>query len=345
MVRFVLLNPDGDCSDVNMPLKCKELEKPISTIIKKRVKNQKALVDVNEPKMVVLIMNYIINKGGTKLEEIAKWKLDDGNSLMCFGFPEKKPRKSNKPSKTDKTINITLYGEEENMYTLNGHELPPNKNAANRYYGDILMFKVNDKLQILDYSVDDYSHQYETLFFKDELGESDSDVSDDDVFDGITEPDNTDIDDELDLDTIGNEPETIGLLKEDDEYDEIYNMDYGEDMEGKECEDEIDGEVIIDINIDNNVDGIEVSTPKDTIIEADMFLTIQESKDDIEYIDDEEDTNSNELVEYRKKVISMFIGMIKNKKMSHRIEASIFDNVIATAKERKIIRKWDSDIF
>ena len=77
MVRFVLLNPDGDCSDVNMPLKCKELEKPISTIIKKRVKNQKALVDVNEPKMVVLIMNYIINKGGTKLEEIAKWKLDE----------------------------------------------------------------------------------------------------------------------------------------------------------------------------------------------------------------------------------------------------------------------------
>ena len=39
MVKFILLNPDGDCQDANIPLKGKDTEKTLEQIIKKKVDN------------------------------------------------------------------------------------------------------------------------------------------------------------------------------------------------------------------------------------------------------------------------------------------------------------------
>ena len=121
---------------------------------------------------------------------------------------------------------------------LNNHELPPCKNAANKYYGDILIFKINDKEQPLDYSADEYSQDYQELFFKDELSDSEED---EDEFEG--EPGEEDLDVEPGEDDIideEEEPDDEMFKNEDLEDDDEDGIDYGE--EGEEEEDESDGE-------------------------------------------------------------------------------------------------------
>ena len=46
MVKFVVLNPDGDCSEANIQLKGKDLEKDVATILRKRCE------DPNCPKAI-----------------------------------------------------------------------------------------------------------------------------------------------------------------------------------------------------------------------------------------------------------------------------------------------------
>ena len=119
MVNFILLNPDGDCQDVKLTLKGKDSQKSIDKVIKLKVDNPVANAT---PKKVPLIDQSIKNMGevGSKLSEIARWKLDDEFKLIGFGFEE---RKTKKKKSSDSSVSI------------NNHELPPCKNAGNKYFG------------------------------------------------------------------------------------------------------------------------------------------------------------------------------------------------------------------
>ena len=137
--------------------------------------------------------------------EIAQWKLTDEYKLVGYGYAEKQ-------TKTKK----------KSTALLNNHELPPCKNGATKYYGDILVFKVNDKLQLLDYTVDEYSVDYQDLFFKDELSDSEDEEDEDDFEEPIDE-----IEDELD----GLEDDGDGMFKGEENDDE--DIDYGDEVEAE----------------------------------------------------------------------------------------------------------------
>lgn len=395
MVKFVLLNPDGDCSDVMIPFKGKDLEKNIESIIKKKVKDPCHNSAHNtKPKMVSYLMSFIKNIGGQKLEEIANWKLDDGYSLICYGFPEKRSRKKKATSKDDIPV-------------LNGHELPPSKNSVNKYFGDIVLFKINEKGQILDYSSDNYSKDYEGLFFRDELSSSEdelTDIDDDEELD-LTDMPGIDALEEMGLDgieDINNIEHNSGSLKFIDEHEPEYddNLDYDNNNEDEDLEhDDLDEDEDEDneddvteggnsgINDDNdesididNEGGLNdcvndeddddttneddehthfkgilktkssmkssksVKTNIGSGLEVDDLLTNNEDEVDL-YDGEETDISIDDLVEYRQKIINLFIELTKNKKLAFKIEASILNSVTELAKERKILRKWDNMIF
>ena len=122
MVNFVILNPNGDCTDGKLPLKGKDLEKDVVAILKKRCADPNVVTTDpgKKAKTVPLIHTIIKNLGETKLEEVAQWRLSEDYKLIGFGFPEKKRKSKAKSSSTEK-------------FVQNGHELPPCKNATNVY--------------------------------------------------------------------------------------------------------------------------------------------------------------------------------------------------------------------
>ena len=109
---------------------------------------------ITNPKKVSLVSTVILNLGETTLDEIAQWKLSDEYKLIAFGFPERKRRRAPNKSQAQQA---------QSEYLLNGHELPPCKNATNKYYGDILIFKINAKQQALDYMADNYQQNYQLV--------------------------------------------------------------------------------------------------------------------------------------------------------------------------------------
>ena len=347
MVKFVILNPDGDLCDASLPLKGKDLEKDVTTIIKKKIADPKHNPEMNtNPKKVQLLVTLLTNLGETKLEEIARWRLTDEYKLIGFGFPEKKRRSKKQP------VNTALQ--------KNNHELPPCKNAANVYQGDIVVFKINSKEQILDYTAEDYTQNYQDLFFRDELSDSEEDEEDEEE-DSELDVGGDDLDiDNLDIDNLDGEDlddEDLDIVhqpfKEDD--DDLLPIDYGDEdglnnSDEGELSDDDDGdgdeggETIMFNPTSNNKNkgkskqiGTEDDNLLDIILEAKVIL-----EDDIL---DEVDENIEELVEYRQKVIDLFLGLVEDKKIAMRIEGSIFAHSCQLAIERKVIRKWDNIIF
>ena len=356
MVKFVILNPDGDLCDASLPLKGKDLEKDVTTIIKKKIADPNHNPEMNtNPKKVQLLITLLTSLGETKLEEIARWKLTDEYKLIGFGFPEKKRRSKKTP------VNNTLQ--------QNNHELPPCKNAAKVYQGDIVVFKINSKEQILDYTAEDYSQNYQELFFKDELSASedeqedeyeDSDIGEEDLEIGGGGED-------VDID-IGSEEEDEDeqhtTFKEED--DDLLTIDYGDEDGLNNSDDDEDGE-LDDINSDDgNDDEVDDDGETDSVIfnqkskkksklnskqsvlnnDDDLLASVLEAnvipEDDIV---DEVDENIEELVEYRQKVIELFLGLVTDKKIAMRIEGSVFSHSCQLAVERKVLRKWDNPIF
>ena len=330
MVNFILLNPDGDCQDAKLALKGKDSQKSIDKIIKLKEDNPIANAT---PKKVPIIDKSIVNQGevGSKLLEIAKWKLNDDFKLVGYGFEERKTKKK-------KTTSSAL---------INNHELPPCKNAANKYYGDILIFKINDKEQPLDYSADEYSQDYQELFFKDELSDSEEEEYD---FEG--EPGEEDLDVEPGEDDMMDEEEEANdeMFKNEDLEDEDEDgIDYGE--EGEEEEDESDGEEgeeegDPEFSEENTFTKSKKNSSKKQVVEsktvgAELEVHAMDDEDDLDLDDD----TVKELVEPRKQIINIFEGILDDTKLSQRIEESIFRNVYELAIERRVLKKWDNPIF
>jgi transcription elongation factor S-II len=332
MVNFILLNPDGDCQDAKLVLKGKDSQKSIDKIIKLKEDNP---IQNATPKKVLVIDKSIINNGevGSKLLEIARWKLNNDFKLVGFGFEERKTKKKNDTFQA----------------LLNNHELPPCKNGGMKYYGDIIIFKINDKEQPLDYSSDEYSQDYQDLFFKDELseseGEDDFDESGDEAFDG-------DIGDEDILEDEDNE-ENEELFKGDELDEEEDGVDYGED-EDEELgeEDEVDGDGDGEEDGEGGVaftkpfskakkSGSKKQQQEPISTGAELEVHTMDDEDDLDVDDD----TVKELVEQRKQIIEIFEVILNDSTLSQRVEESIFKSVYELAIERRVLKKWDNPIF
>ena len=347
MVKFVVLNPDGDCSEANIQLKGKDLEKDVATILRKRCEDPSCPKATNtKPKTVLLINTIIKNIGETKLEEIAQWRLSDDYKLIGYGFREKKTkRKFSKKTEGSDTLK------------QNGHELPPCKNATNVYMGDIVVFKINSKQQILDYTIEDYTSNYQDLFFRDEFSDS---SDDEDNFD--------DIDTDLELGEDDDQPDNPSTMFKNDDFDgeETDDIDYGDGEDDGDAEysddneNDDDGDIVVDTHINEDGDddvevGVDVELvpkkkkkDKEIIVGDAEIPDIELEANPIDEQDDlleEEDENLDTLVEYRQKVIDLFQTIVKPPKVVNRIEASIFKATCQLAQDRKVIRKWDNLVF
>ena len=338
MVKFILLNPDGDCQDANIPLKGKDTEKTLEQIIKKKVDNPEYNEAEKTLKKVALVELQIKNKGeqSVKLTEIAQWKLNSEFKLVGYGYPENTKKKKSTKASPDSPLP-----------SMNNHELPPCKNGAQKFYGDILVFKINDKSQILDYTTDEYSVDYQDMFFKDELSESEDEDGDpfgeDEIdVDEEGEP-NFDEDEEEELDD-------VEMYKGgEDENDDTDGMDYGEE-EGEDDEDvdeleepEDEDELGETKTIKKKVAGKKTDGTGD--VETGAQLEVHTLPNDDDDLVDENEEEVKQLVEPRENMIEIFTNLLKDKKLSQRIEESIFKNVFELAKERRVLKKWDNPIF
>ena len=343
MVKFILLNPDGDCQDANIPLKGKDAQKTIEQIIKKKVDNPNYDEAQKTPKKVPLIELQIKNYGETsvKLTEIAQWKLNSEFKLVGYGYPE-----SVKKKKPKQTVPAPL---------VNNHELPPCKNGTQKYFGDIIIFKINDKEQILDYTSDEYSVDYQEMFFKDELSDSEDDEDEGDPF-GEEEIEEIEVDDPADDGEFDEElEEDVEMYKGgagEEEVDDTDGMDYGEEGD----EDEEGDDIEEDGEIEDEEDGLGGSQPiakkksgnsKNEVVEVDTGaqLEVHTLPNDDDDLVDENDEEVKQLVEPRQNMIEIFYELLNDKKLSQRIEESIFKNVFELAKERRVLKKWDNPIF
>ena len=331
MVKFILLNPDGDCCDVSIPLKGKDTQKTLEQIIKKKIDNPDYSESQKTPKKVSVVEHQVKTKGesSVKLSLIASWKLNSDFKLVGYGYPEKTKKKKTKATSPPPPIN--------------NHELPPCKNGNSKYYGDILVFKINDKEQILDYTCDEYANDYQELFFKDELSESEDEEED---LDGFDEEGELEIDEEGEpnFDEEEDEDDLDEMYKGgEDELDETDGVDYGEeDGEEDNVEDDEDG------TTSNGEEGdieIQSKTVNDTNkVDDDAQLEVYVTQLDDDIVEDNEE-EVKQLVEPRQNMIDIFIQLINDSKLSQRIEESIFKNVFELAKERRVLRKWDNPIF
>ena len=360
MVKFVILTPDGDCREVQIPLKGKDAEKDIFTIVKKKIQdpNHDSTLNTN-PKKVALVSTVMLNFGETKLDEIAQWKLSDEYKLIGFGYPEKKRKRA--PNKNQK------QSANKPIYILNGHELPPCKNAINKYFGDILIFKINRKLQTLDYSSDEYQTNYQELFFKDELSDSSDDegtsyVDDDDEetieVEEEHEEDIMNCEDAIDDDELDELNGELSFKEDDDDND---NIDYGDVLDDDDTDgNDNDENEETESGIDDNDNVKQVSNKKSNlsktgliksgndIIVGDAELPIVEFGNEVTIDDDAElevDDNIEELVEIRQQIIKLLDELINNKSISIKVEKSIFNATNQLAQERKVSRKWDNPLF
>ena len=129
-------------------------------------------------------------------------------------------------------------------------------------------------------------------------------------------------------------------------------MDYGEEGD----EDEEGDDIEEDGELEDEEDDLNVSEPltkkksgkvKNEVVELDTGaqLEVQTLPNDDDDLVDENDEEVKQLVEPRQNMIDIFYELLNDKKLSQRIEESIFRNVFELAKERRVLKKWDNPIF
>lgn len=317
MVKLVVLNVDGNIIDKEIFLKAKDSNKKIQNLIRFK-------------KTCEIFLEKIENKGKDKITLIHKWNLKNFN-LISYGF---------------KKGNIA-----------NNHELPPineNEQLSNNYYGDILMFKINNNDNLLDIDTNEYETIYNNLFYKNHQNidtDNETDIDDDSELnseyesnldsddDNITDDDllpNNDLsnsDDGLDSDSdneLSNSDDNMDLniINDNDSDNEIYNSDNDNDSKIKKCKKKRRKNSKNTDNIDNLI-----------INKIDI-----ENIENIEETDNELNKNSS-LDEIRLNTAQLFNNIIKDKKLNKIIEQSIFNYACDISDNRKIIKKWDNQIF
>ena len=168
-----------------------------------------------------LCKNLIKTLGKGKIKKIYSWSIDD-YQLQAYGYRS---------------------GESENT-----HELPPP--CEEKCYGDIIMFKVNLKEQIIDMNIEDYQSIYSDLFENGGNVNSD-DEAEADADSEISYQDQENIDDLSDNDSDGIDDLSDNESSDDEESDD--EDDNEEILDVKEVEEEWDNDESIDDNQEHEV--------------------------------------------------------------------------------------------
>ena len=177
-----------------------------------------------------IITQNFINKGIGKLSKINTWKIDN-NCIVGYGY---------------------IKGSLEN-----NHELPPSNNNNNNkiYFGDIIIFKINNKNQMLNLVSADYENLYNSQF-SNNINSDGSDTDGESDLEDYEEDDNEYSDSN---DSIDEEYDISDDEKENYEEDQDENI-IGNDSEDDEMEETNDEKVSIknevrtnNVNLLNNV--------------------------------------------------------------------------------------------
>ena len=206
MVYFIILDTNGDISEENLPLESKDKQKEFSKLIKsKKVKD--------------VILSKLQTTGTGKLSELTKWKLNDSNKLIYYGF---------------------LKGKVEN-----NHEIPYDESDDKekpKVFGDIILFKTNKNEQVLDINTETYESLYNSIFYNnysdnenENINESDDEDSDIEIIGKPKKNDDVEIDDFLEDEDVDEDQdlENLNENSEEDEDNEL-NQDYGNDLSDEE---------------------------------------------------------------------------------------------------------------
>jgi transcription elongation factor S-II len=288
MVKLVCLNNNGDIEDIEVSLKSTHRNKPISNLLRLK-------------KTSSMFLEKISNLGTDKFNLINKWNL--------------------------KTYNLVAYGFKKGN-TVNNHELPPFNNNTTKYYGDILIFKVNDNDMLIDINTNEYELLYNKLFYQDDNNiENGNDDDDSDIETDIMDL-NSDCDDviegDLDDDII------------DDDDDDDVDVDDDDDDIDNNIDDTENNSIFSD---DENTD-LKINTKNNTIIETEVL------DNELYSFNVEDELNKDSVIDdIRLSTISLFNNLTDNNELDKIIEKSIFNYTCFISDERKIIKKWDNSFF
>ena len=284
MVKLVCLNINGDIEDIEVSLKSTHRNKPLTNLLRLK-------------KTATIFLEKINNLGKDKLSLINKWNLKSYH-LVAYGF-----KKGN---------------------TINNHELPPFNNNTTKYYGDILIFKVNDNDMLIDINTNEYEVLYNKLFYQDDNDIENNDNEDSDIENDIIEF--SDIEDEM--------------IESDIEDDNIDDGDDNIDDNDDDNDDNDDNIFSDDENIDlkmnkKNINIIETETLETETLDNELYnLNIEDELDIDSIIDD-----------IRLSTITLFNNLTNDNELDTIIENSIFKYTCSISDVRKIIKKWDNPLF
>ena len=198
MVKFVVLLNNGDIKDIEIKLKLDDRNKELKNLIR------------YTKKLELFTKNIKVGKG--KITEIHNWKIKD-NKLVAYGY---------------------LKGHSEN-----NHELPITEEVKfNKYYDDIIIFKVTNNNILLDITTSQYEACYNELYYnKNDISELDNNISDEEQLNEIE-----DIDLDLDLDNEINDEYANNTILEEDEEDNINSDEEHYQTEEEEIDEEMEKE-------------------------------------------------------------------------------------------------------
>ena len=112
--------------------------------------------------------------------------------------------------------------------SVNNHELPPHDNNSEFYYGDMIVFKTNNKSQLLSLKTEEYENIYNDLFQNNYDSLSDMDNYSDDDNSNIDNEDISNLQDEeelnSDLESVDETEDELDL-NNDENFDEDYEIE------------------------------------------------------------------------------------------------------------------------
>ena len=184
MVNFVVLLTDGNIKDESINLKAEDRNKPIKKIFRFKKKL--------EP------FTSKIESGSGKFVEINRWKVN-GYNLVAYGY---------------------LKGKNKN-----NHELPilDDNDGDTSYFGDIIMFKINNNDILLDLKTTEYETIYNDLYYNPDHKEEEEG--------NLSNEEDIELDDEdEDLDVDGDNLEEQYDISDEEEEVLDDNFDLGEDI-------------------------------------------------------------------------------------------------------------------
>ena len=208
----------------------------------------------------------------------------------------------------DSNQKMVAYGYKEGC-DINKHDLSFLE-TSNKYYEDILVFKINNNNILLDLTTLEYEDIYNTFYYKN----SEEDIENEDNVMDIGE-------NESDNDNLGN-IDINDLENLEDLEDNDLDLENLEDPEDNDLDSELLDNELLDLDDDNNDD--------------------DNNDDDINEFNDIDEVKTDFDNEVRDTIMEILNKIIKNKNITVNIEKSVFKYTCDICDEREIFKSWEN---